>query len=211
MRRFFIEKENIWKILAISFVFLSLLPFQYFLLWLICLVVLFFLFRTNRSQYKDFIATDSNVCLAPIDGRVVGLRQLHAKDGEYNLEMKMHMSFFGPYGLICPCDAVVEEVAQQKVERKNSLFQAYFSYKIIFKNKLGNKVMIKISKLPIFASPKIWIQAGDKTRAGGCFGYLPYGGTVKIYFSTDVKTAIEKRSRLIAGETIVAGMRGEND
>lgn len=212
MKHFYIEKENFWKLLLISFAILSLLPFTFFFAWLCCLTLIFFLFRKNNSKHQDYIAYNNEVCLSPVDGRVIAIE--NREQGKYFQKViTLKMAIINPYGLLCPFDSEVEsiengdQVAAESWFAKN-IAKSRVDCKIGFKNKLGFKSMLRIQKSPMFGFPKLWIRTGDKASAGACFGVIPYGGKIKIYFPTDISIAVEKGDRLKAGVTIIAGIRG---
>lgn len=210
MKRFFIETENFWKLLLISFAILSLLPISFFLSWMLCLGLGLFLFRKNRSKPHDFIAGDNKVCLSPIDGRVLR-RETRSEDAHFQEVLVLKMGLLNPYGLLCPFDSSIESVDVKHEEEKgfwNLISKGRLDCSILFINKLGFGSLLRIQKAPWFGVPKLWLRAGDKAAAGACFGLVPYGGLVKIYFPKNVTIAVSEGDKIIAGETIIAGVRG---
>ncbi|MCP5371465.1 MAG: phosphatidylserine decarboxylase [Hyphomicrobiales bacterium] len=54
-----------------------------------------------------------------------------------------------------------------------------------------------------------WARVGDQVRAGERFGMIRFGSRVDVYLPTGVEPLVAVGQRAVAGETVIADMRGQ--
>jgi hypothetical protein len=210
MKKFYIKKELLIKLILLSLIFLLLLPFSIFTFWLLLIGILFFLFRRNKVEYKDSLANAADIILAPLSGQVVAID----KDADDHPRLRLSMPLIGPYGLFMPYSSeIIHEqfINGEKYWRGiNGLCDKINAERNIleFKNKLGDKLKMEIYNCVLGGSAEIWLKVGDKGRASACYGLVPFGGTVVITFPKETEILVKTNDSIQAGLTILAGFKG---
>ncbi len=192
MKKFFINSELFIKLCVLTFCVLLLLPFEWLLLWMSVISLCFIAFKKNKVLLNDSLSNSTDIYVAPVTGKVVSI-DFKSEKVIYEIEMNSFTNF----GLYLPCSAKVECIEKNG---KNILIE--------FINKLNKTTRIIIKDSKFFTRPHIWPKVGDKGRVSANFGFVPFGGIVKVELDKDINQLVTVGDRVFAGSSPLAGIKG---
>lgn len=209
MKWFYIEKDNFWKLLIIAFAILSLLPWFFFFTYILFLAVYLFLFRRKEVNHKDSPTISKNLILSPASGKI-----LKISENENEKIIQIVIPIWKPYGLTLPCFSIFSTVEQagksfcSRYQKDLSILDKSKFYLIKLENKLGVQLSVQLMRSYLSWKMSIWLQAGDRGRAGSSFGYMPFGGQVVLRLPKDINILVKSGEAVSAGKTVLAGLKG---
>jgi hypothetical protein len=180
--------------------------------------LMFFLFRKNRSVYKELLKREEVTLLSPINGQISGVRAgvNHPIFGDNLTEVQMRIPIGVESGLNLPFNCEVAEI----IETKGKSFYRYNEFKAAseqltkFKGILvkltgrnGNLVGLQMVKCHMGGSPRLWVSSGDRGKMGANFGQFPLGGTLLMYLMPEYDVIIESGSSVDNSQTFLAGLK----
>jgi phosphatidylserine decarboxylase len=179
-----------------------------------------FLFRKKKSFYREDPSEKRRVVFSPVNGRITAVRseQDHCLFGENLLEVQMQILPWNEIGLYLPVAGEVSEVVRQAGRsflRRFSAIKLDQSKMIVdsvalkVKGKDDEKIGIQLLECPLGMSSQVEVMPGDRGQKGVCFGHFPLGGTVFLYMPSEFALLAKSGDRVIAGETLIAGIRNE--
>lgn len=207
MKKFFINSELLTKINIISFCLLILLPFEYFLIWILGFIICLLLFKKNKVQLNDSLSNSPDIVISPVTGKVIGIDE---KDSMRIIKLKVSM--FRNFGLYFPFSSVVEELKHIGKNKINLFFSDKTDdessrYEIVFSNKLGNELKLNVFDSFFFPEAHIWPTIGDKGRVSANFGFVPFGGIIEVITTKDADQLVSTGDKVLAGGTPLLGFR----
>lgn len=210
MKRIFLKKDSVIKIVLLSLVFLLILPVGYFFLWLLFCSAFVFLFRKNKVTYKNSLSNTVDIVLSPVSGEVTEVFT-NEQNEQY---IKITIPLWGPFGIYLPYSSEIvnsQKITGKKIWRGSKLSKLQddaAGFLIEFQNKLGHKTAIESYNCIAGGRPDIWVRAGDKARASACFGVMPFGGSLIVKLPNHSEVLVKENEKIKAGLTILAGIKG---
>jgi phosphatidylserine decarboxylase len=216
MRWFFLEKDDFWKAVLLTFVVLSLFPISIFIVWMLTFISILLLFRKPKINYKDSLSNATDIFLSPATGVVIDVHSevenpiTHKKTHTVKIAVPLQ----GPFGLYLPYSSKVnfyDEQEGKKIWRRDKKpvdLSVIKKQNIVLENKLGNVSTIQVLRCPLGGRPDIWIRPGDKGRSAANFGYMPFGGSILLSLPSDGDILVKKGDKVVSGETVIAGLKG---
>jgi hypothetical protein len=179
--------------------------------------LLLFLFRKKRDLSKENEATTQGVVFSPISGSIKSIEKDIQHDF-YGSELNRIIITVHPwneYGVYLPCSAEIIDLS----EKNNT--KEYFRYKKISKTEdkfnLGTNFLLKSDnqnnigmqfiKCPFGMQQKIIVTPGDRGVRQANIGFMGLGGTIIMYLPLNYEILIDKKAKVLAGETLMACRR----
>jgi hypothetical protein len=220
MRFFFISTEFFWLLLGL--IIYSSLKFSLFIqipLLLIALLILFIL-RKSSVSYRDTFKSAGEIYLSPIHGTVESIRHLvTVQDLPFPChEIRISLSFWNQKGLYLPTASELLFLKTNKGKKQNRKLTADIldgsfedvSYThLTFISKNQSHAIMRFVDCTTGLKPRVWLKSGDRGRAGACFGYYPFGGTLLIYLPATSDILIYEKEIMIPGQTVIAALKDQ--
>jgi phosphatidylserine decarboxylase len=200
MKKFFLSKDLLKKLLVLSIGLYLVMPSSILILWLLVFGIFLALFRKNKVNFKNTLSNSTDILLSPVGGKVTAIN-----DDRTIIEIKVPIT--GPYGLYMPFSAQVGMFEKFK-EEDNKFTKNIKRYSVVLRSKLGATAALELISSSIATEVHVWVKTGDKARSRANFGYMPFGGKIKINLPTDSNILISVGDNIIAGSTILAGIKG---
>jgi hypothetical protein len=197
LKRFFIRKEKLTKILLISLVVFNLFPYYLTILWCLFIVVFFYIHRKNNVDFKEVINLQPDVVLSPIDGT----------------KIRIALPWNRPFGLFMPISGTISNIEKYDGDKLNrfkshlKFTNGYSRHNLTITSKSGNIVYLELLDCLLGRKPKTWVEAGDKGRLASCIGFFPFGGTAVITLPRQSEVFCKVGDKLRAGETVLSGLK----
>lgn len=211
----------------ISYSLLALMTYAFFK-WSLLLEIpvllmsalILFLFRRSSIPYRDTVKNDGEIYLTPVHGKVASIR--HAVTSmDYPSpchEIRIAISFWDEKGLYLPTAGEVTFLKATKGKKLNRDFETHFFYgpvdelahtdlTLMSKNKLHT--LMRFIDCSSGIRPTIWLKSGDRGRAGACFGYYPFGGTLIIYLPANSDILVFENETVVPGQTVIAAIKDQ--
>lgn len=201
---------------SISIVFFLFIGFYWLALIVLLGVLTFgFLFRKLKIISDDGNLKTHGILRAPCNGRIQSIREgvNHKIFGENLIEIAIKISHFREYGLYLPCACEFDMLQKEKGKDFFRYFRSYdhnqsgdllagkcVSLRTISSREIG----IQTLKCHMGFPARIWTLPGDRGASGARFGFIPLGGTVLLYLSSDFLIVSKQGDKLIGGETLIA-------
>lgn len=215
MKRFFIRKEKLTKILLISLVVFNLFPYYLTILWCLFIVIYFYIHRKNNVDFKEVINLQPDVVLSPIDGNVIEINkdvsdEFHGVEGT---KIRIALPWNRPFGLFMPISGTISNIEKYDGD-KLYRFKSYLKFtnghsrhNLTITSKSGNIVYLELLDCLLGRQPKTWVEAGDKGRLASCIGFFPFGGSAVITLPSHSEVFCKVGDKLRAGETVLSGLK----
>ena len=158
------------------------------------------LFRKNKVNFKNTLSNSTDILLSPVTGKVLSI-----SDDRRIVEVKVPIT--GPYGLYMPFSAQIG-MFEKLNDTDNKFTKNTKRYSVEFQSKLGATTVIDLVSSVFTTEAHVWVKTGDKARSRANFGYMPLGGKIKINLPTESNVLISVDDNVIAGSTILAGIKG---
>lgn len=217
-RFFFLPTELTWAILGLClYVFIKLsLPWSA-LIGLVFFALLF-LFRRMSVIYRDTSKIDGELFLAPIHGVVESVR-LFIDSTDYPSpchEVRISISLWKEKGLYLPSsgEVIYLKANKGKKVRRNSSSEYFYGplgeishTDLTLQSKNKTQSLMRFIDCKTGVRPTIWLKSGDRGRAGGCFGYYPFGGSLLIYVPASSDILVYEGEKVSPGITVIASLK----
>lgn len=219
-RFFFLPVEISYSLLAIIiYAFVKLPIFIEIPVLLIASLVLF-VSRRSYVPFRDTLKNDGEIYLSPVHGVVESVRHaVSSPDYESPChEVRVSILFWDEKGLYLPTSGEVSYLKANKGKRihrgsPTHLFYgpvdelAHTDFTLTSKNQ--TKTMMRFIDCSFGKRPVIWLKSGDRGRAGACFGYYPFGGTLLIYLPVSSDILVFENEKIIPGQTVIAALKDQ--
>jgi hypothetical protein len=219
-RLFFLPAEITYSLLALLIYAFVKLPLSFEIPILLLSSLILFLFRRASIPYRDTVKNDGEIYLSPVHGRVASIRH-SVSIIDYPSpchEVRIAISFWDEKGLYLPTSGEVTFLKANKGKKLNRDLETHFFYgpvddlahtdlTLMSKNKL--QTLMRFIDCNLGIRPTIWLKSGDRGRAGACFGYYPFGGTLLIYLPANSDVLVFENERLIPGQTVIAAIKDQ--
>lgn len=219
MKRFFFLPTEI------SYVLLGLILFSFIKLPLLIEIpvllltsLVLFIFRRSHVPFRDTIKNDGEIYLSPVHGRVESVRHaVYSSDYPSPChEVRISLSFWDEKGMYLPTSGEVSYLKAskgKKVKRSSPphIFYgpveelAHTDFTLTSKNSTGT--LMRFIDCTTGMRPTIWLKSGDRGRAGACFGYYPFGGTLLIYLPASSDILVFEKETVIPGQTVIGALK----
>ncbi len=216
----YFSKERLVYGILLTIVFL--LFGLYILSFIFALIIAFIAFTFRK---KKIITSDGNlkitgVIKSPIDGYVVSHRTgiTHEQFGVNLTELRLYLPHFFESGIYLPTPVEFDDI---KKYPSKELFRYQRSLHLDQRQSVYGGVTLKLRtiddtlygmqliKCYLGLSPVLWVLTADRGGSGSRFGFFPFGGTVILYLPSDYDVIIDKGTKLVGGETILARRKGD--
>jgi phosphatidylserine decarboxylase len=219
-RFFYLPSEITYSLLGILIYAFLKLPLSIEIPILIVSSFVLFLFRRASIPYRDTVKNDGEIYLTPVHGRVASIRH-SVSSMDYPSpchEIRIAISFWDEKGLYLPTSGEVTFLKANKGKKLNRDLETHFFYgpvdelahtdlTLMSKNKL--QTLMRFIDCNSGIRPTIWLKSGDRGRAGACFGYYPFGGTLLIYLPANSDVLVFENETVIPGQTVIAAIKDQ--
>lgn len=178
------------------------------ILSLITLVISFLVLNFFRDPER-VVPTDKNLIISPADGVIVDISNTDNTPLQKTetLRISIFMNIFNVHVNRIPFDG--EVVA---IEYYPGVFIPADKYEAMFKNERNalllktDNILITVVQVAGLLARRIvcWTEVGDMLTRGQRFGLIQFGSRVDVYLPKNVKILVEKKQKVIAGETAIA-------
>lgn len=179
-----------------------------------------FLFRRARIPYRDTIKNDGEIYLSPVHGKISSIRH-SVTSMDYPSpchEIRISINFWDEKGVYLPTSGEVTFLKATKGKKLNRDLETRYFYgpvdelshtdlTLMSKNKL--QTLMRFIDCNWGIRPTIWLKSGDRGRAGACFGYYPFGGTLLIYLPASSDILVFENETIIPGQTVIAAIKDQ--
>lgn len=179
---------------------------------------LLFIFRRGYIPYRDTVRDDSEIYMAPVHGKVQSIRfSVTIPDFDFLVhEIRISMSVWDEKGLYLPTTGEVNflKASKGKKTHRDSLPHYFYGpvdelshtdFNLI--SKFENKTLIRFIDCVYGKRPSIWLKSGDRGRAGACFGYYPFGGSLLIYLPATSDVLVYEQETIVPSETVIGTLK----
>ncbi|MFP5386846.1 MAG: hypothetical protein ACLGHN_12250 [Bacteriovoracia bacterium] len=221
MRRFFfLPPEISYSLLAV--IILSFVKFPLLIQIPVLLLASLVLFISRRSfiPFRDTLKNDGEIYLSPVHGTVESVRHaiVHQDYPSPCHEVRISISFWDEKGLYLPTSGEVAYLKANKGKRLHRNSPTHLFYGPV--EELAHTDMTLTSKnltatfmrfidCTTGKRPTIWLKSGDRGRAGACFGYYPFGGTLLIYLPVTSDILVFEDESVIPGQTVIGALKDQ--
>jgi hypothetical protein len=219
-RFFFLPSEVSWSIITVCLY--SFIKWSFVASILLALIGLCFLllFRRKLIPYRDTQKMNGELFLSPIHGIVQSVR-LFIDTIDYPLqchEIRISLPLWNEKGLYLPTSGEVIYLKANKGKKISRDSSSEFFYgpmdeishtdlTLVSKNKTQS--LMRFIDCQSGIRPSIWLKSGDRGRAGACFGYYPFGGSLLIYVPASSDILVYEGERVTPGLSVVASLKDQ--
>ncbi len=170
---------------------------------MLTLLVITFFVLVFRSSSKDLVEDSSisqDIVFSPVNGRVVKVTKNSNHDlfGENFTAVTIQVPFWKELGLFFPATSEVEQVRSSCEKCPDHL--------VLFKMTSGVEIGLAVGQNILRLLPRIIVLPGDRGKQKMNFGYLPFGGQVKVYIPSSLEVLINEKDEVVAGQGVLAGI-----
>lgn len=166
------------------------------------LVIIFFVlvFRSSSKDLLEDSSVSEDIVFSPVNGRVVKVSKNTKHDffGENFTSVTIQVPFWKELGLFFPATSEVEQVRSSCDKCPDHL--------IMFKMTNGLEIGLAVGQNILRLLPRIVVLPGDRGKQKMNFGYLPFGGQVRVYIPSSLEVLINEKDEVVAGQGVLAGI-----
>lgn len=219
-RFFFLPTEITYGLFAAIVYAFWKLPLLLEIPLLLLASLVLFIFRRSKVPFRDTQKLDGEMYLSPVHGVVESVRH-SIMTQDYSSpchEVRITISFWDEKGLYLPTNGEVTYLKAnkgKKIRRKAPRESFYGSHEelahtdltLTSKNKVGT--LMRFIDCTTGQRPSLWLKSGDRGRAGACFGYYPFGGTLLIYLPISSDILVYEKETVIPGQSVIAALKDQ--
>lgn len=219
-RLFFLPTEVTWIVIALSLYSFIKWPITLSALIGLVSVLFLFLFRRKAVPYRDTHKIDGELFLSPIHGIVESVRMSISSIDYLSPchEIRISLSLLPEKGLYLPTSGEVMYLKSNKGKKipRDSSSESFYGplgeishtdMTLVSKNK--RQTLMRFIDCQTGVKPTIWLKSGDRGRAGACFGYYPFGGSLLIYVPASSDVLVYEGEKVTPGLTVVASLKDQ--
>lgn len=167
--------------------------------------ILILIFRSSRKDLREDSSISDDIILSPVNGRVVKITKSVAHDffGEDYTCVVVSVPFWKELGLFFPATSEIEDV-QASCEK-------CLDHLVKFKLSSGLEIGLGVGQNMLRILPKIVVLPGDRGKQKMNFGYLPFGGEIKVYIPSSLEVLINEKDEVVAGQGVLAGIPNKRE
>ncbi|WP_127717690.1 hypothetical protein [Halobacteriovorax sp. HLS] len=166
------------------------------------IVMTFFVlvFRSSSKDLKEDSSVSEDIVFSPVNGKVnkVLKNTSHEFFGENFTSVEIQVPFWKELGLFFPATSEVEQVRSSCEKCPDHL--------IVFKMTNGLEIGLAVGQNILRLLPRIVVLPGDRGKQKMNFGYLPFGGQVRVYIPSSLEVLINEKDEVVAGQGVLAGI-----
>ncbi|OUR98952.1 hypothetical protein A9Q84_05940 [Halobacteriovorax marinus] len=158
------------------------------------------IFRRVRKDLREDSNSSAGVIFSPVNGRVVKIvkNTEHSFFGKSYTSILIQVPFWKGLGLFFPVTSEIQDV--------KTSFESCPDHLVKFKLASGLEVGFSVGLNILRLVPQIVVLPGDRGKQKMNFGYLPFGGSVKVYIPSSLEVLINENDEVVAGQGILAGI-----
>lgn len=159
-------------------------------------------------------ATGEGVFLAPADGRVVEVKQVHEPrflQGE-GLKISIFMSLLDVHVNRVPVEGqvvLVEHVPGQFLQAFRPEASEVNEHNLVGLESRHGRVLVKQVAGIMARRVVCWVRPGQKVQAGDRLGVVKFGSRVDVFLPPGAASAVRVGDRARGGVTVIARWKGE--
>lgn len=163
-------------------------------------LIFLFIFRGAKKDLREDSNSSAGVIFSPVNGKVIKISKNieHSFFGKRYTSILIHVPFWRGLGLFFPATAEVQDVKTSCEDCVDHLLK----FKLASGLEIGFSVGLNILRLV----PQIVVLPGDRGKQKMNFGYLPFGGAVRVYIPSSLEVLINENDEVVAGQGILAGI-----
>lgn len=216
MVKFFISTKVLITIILLNIVIFFYFPFTTFSLGIVVFAFIFFLFRKKKFTHKDVIKRTGSVYLSPVNGTIENIqRDIKVNDLVF-AELTIVIGLVNEWGFYLPMSCQfdnVEHIDGSRLLRFGIMPKSATDWdkkrrvRLELCSKDNILSFIEVYPCKFGFRPRIWPLFGDRGATGACFGYMPFGGTMKILLPQPHKLFVKEGDLLLTSDTVVANLQ----
>ena len=158
------------------------------------------IFRSSKKDLREDSNIADDIILSPVNGRVIQITKNidHIFLGENYTCVVLSVPFWKELGLFFPATSEVDDVQTTTQNSPDNLIRLRLPSGLIIGLGVGQN-MLKIL-------PKMVVLPGDKGKQKTNFGYLPFGGEVRVYIPSSLEVLTNLKDEVVAGQGVLAGI-----
>lgn len=219
MRRFFfLPPEISYSLLAVIIVSFWQLPLLIQIPVLLLSSLVLFISRRSFIPLRDTLKNNGEIYLSPVHGVVESVRHSidHPDFTSPCHEVRISISFWDEKGLYLPTSGEVSYLKANKGKKLHRSSPTHLFYgpaeelahtDFTLTSKNSSQSLMRFIDCTFGKRPTIWLKSGDRGRAGACFGYYPFGGTLLIYLPASTDILVFENETVIPGQTVVGALK----
>ena len=173
-------------------------------------IVLIWILAFFRDPYRP-VPTDSNLLLAPADGRITDIETVEENDfiGGTSIRIGIFLTIFDAHINRAPCNARVEQITYKKGKRKNAMNPQ--SARVNESNDIGliridspqDRLIVRQISGAIARRIVCEKKEGQNLNGGEKFGMIKFGSRTELYVPArgNVKCLVKVADKVKAGLT----------
>ena len=175
--------------------------------------VLIWVLSFFRDPYRA-VPTDSNLLLAPADGKITDIEIVNENDfvGQTAMRIGIFLSIFNTHINRAPCNVKVEKITYRPGKYKNAMnpqsgrVNESNDLVLIRTDKPEDKLIVRQISGAIARRIVCETREGQKLTGGEKFGMIKFGSRTELYlpFSENVKCLVKTGDKVKAGLTPLA-------
>jgi hypothetical protein len=219
-RFFFLPAELSWVLIGLCLYSYYRLAIGFGILVNVLILIVFFFFRRKKIPYRDTQKLDGELFLSPVHGKVESVR-LFIDYSDYLFschEVRISLPLWGEKGLYLPTSGEVMylKANEGKKLRRESPSEFFYGplgeishtdFTLNSKNK--TQTLMRFIDCHTGMRPTMWLKSGDRGRAGACFGYYPFGGSLLIYVPAQSDILVYEGEQVTPGLTVIASLKDQ--
>jgi phosphatidylserine decarboxylase len=171
-----------------------------FILCTLIFAILILVFRSAKKDLREDSGISNDIILSPVNGRVVKITKNVDHDffGKDYTCVVLSVPFWKQLGLFFPATSEIEDVQASSEKSLDHLVK--------FKLSSGLEIGLGVGQNILRLLPKIVVLPGDRGKQKMNFGYLPFGGEIKVYVPSTLEVLINIKDEVVAGQGVLAGI-----
>jgi hypothetical protein len=181
-------------------------------LWFLFLSLVIFIFRQNRINLLDNSIQGTDLLVSPVNGTIQ--KFIREDNGLTHLLIKIDL--LQEIGIYLPVESEILDVKKTRGKSilrwsKPLLFlnqkDQIYHFHVELKTQAEKLIQMEIFKCFLGIKPSLSILGGDRGQKGARMGFMPFGGTVLLTFSSEVEFLINEKDQVVAGETLICRLK----
>jgi hypothetical protein len=221
MRKFFfLQTEISYGLVGLMIYSFVKFPLGVEILVLLLASLALFIFRRSSVPFRDTQKADGEIYLTPVHGVIESVRH-SVVSLDYPSpchEVRISLLFWDEKGLYLPTAGEVTYLKANKGRkvRRDSTTEIFYGSidelahtDLTLTSKNQKTTLMRFVDCTWGKRPSIWLKSGDRGRAGACFGYYPFGGTLLIYLPESSEVLVFEKEKVVPGQTVIAALKDQ--
>lgn len=194
------------NVVIFKFLNYKVIPYIFFSISLIVLILIIYFFRNPKRNTTEEI----NNILAPVDGKVVIIEEVH--EPEYFNDKRLKVSIFmSPLNVHVTRYPLGGDIIYSKYHPgkylvawhpKSSILNERTT--IVVKNDVWSEVLFRQIAGYVARRIVLYPKVGDRAIQGQDFGFIKFGSRLDVFLPLNTKLNVSLNQNVIGGETIIS-------